>query len=689
MTLRRQLLIAGVLTLLIPWAGYRFVTQLDDALRARQLALLHREARQLALFLQQQTQIRKLPLAGSGQRVIYAEHLDHPLILDGYGDDWPGANGQAGMPLLHPAGDGIDWQASEDSRHLYLFLAVHDKNVAYKQPADPDQPHEQVQLFWGSAANRQTRLIQTTAPGMVQGIAPGSDGKPHQDSSVRGYWQATGFGYTLELRLPKLPADTAFGFDISRPGSGATTDILGNLGPQGNQLPVLEYSRPALLADFVPFLQPGQSMRLLSHRGWQISAVSQARPEQDTDVWSWEPTRIVEQMVLNVLRLILSHHQPQGLSLHDQGFRVQGALLTEALNRNRAVQGVTRMDDASSSLSAAAPVDTDRGRLILLLQQSTADLLSLTSQTLGKVLSRSFLVVMLILLGLLGYASWLSWRITRLRRDASRTIDSEGRVIGRLEPSRRRDELGELSRQFARLVDSLRGYNQYLETFARKLSHELKTPLAVVRSSLENMRHVQPTESQTPYLERAEQGAERISQILQAMSEATRLEKSIEQAERENFDLARVVKEAVSAYQTLDPDHHIEYRGPDRGLIMEGSPELLVQMLDKLIDNARDFTPGKGLISVRLGRRSDHYRLDVENQGPPLPPAMVDTIFGAFVSLREGRHDGHLGQGLVIVKLVVQFHRGEVRARNLEDGTGVVFELSFPLSRSAGDREPA
>ena len=678
MTLRRQLLIAGILTLLIPWAGYRFVTQLDDALRARQLALLHREAHQLALFLRQQPVIHGLPLAAPGRPIVYAEHLDHPLILDGYADDWPGANGQAGMPPMNSAGDGIEWQAAENANHLYLFLAVHVDNVAYEQPSEPDQPHEQLRLFWGQAPNPTPHLIQTTAPGQVQGTTQDASGNHQPDSDIRGYWQATGFGYTLELQLPKLPAGTPFGFDISRPGSGNTRQILGNMGPNNGQLPQLDYSRPQLLADFVPFLQPGQSLRLLNDRGWQLAAVSQAKPDSNTDVWSWAPTQILEHMVLNVLRLILSHHQPAGLELNDQGFRVHGELLREAMVKDRAVQGVTRVDDQPPELTAVAPISVAQGHLTLLLQQSTADLLSLTSQTLSHVLSRSLLVVMLILLGLLGYASWLSWRITRLRREVTETVDSEGRVTGPLTPSRRRDELGDLSRQFARLVDNLRGYTDYLETFARKLSHELKTPLAVVRSSLENLRHERTDPAQAPYLERAEQGVGRISQILQAMSEATRLEKSIEQAERESFELARVVSESVAAYSSLDPDHELIYEGPDQGLPMQGSPELLVQMLDKLVDNARDFCPSGGQIRIRLALRNGLYRLTVENQGPPLPDTMRDSIFGAFVSVRESDQDGHLGQGLVIVKLVVQFHRGRIRADNLEDGGGVIFELTFP-----------
>jgi len=142
----------------------------------------------------------------------------------------------------------------------------------------------------------------------------------------------------------------------------------------------------------------------------------------------------------------------------------------------------------------------------------------------------------------------------------------------------------------------------------------------------------------------------------------------------------------MAAYQSLDSDHRLEYRGPDRGAEILGSPELLVQMLDKLIDNARDFTPRGGQILARLSKKGDGYRLAVENDGPLLPEAMIDSIFGAFVSLREGQQEGHLGQGLVIVKLVVQFHKGRVLARNREDGSGVVFDISFPEPTSQDQR---
>lgn len=144
------------------------------------------------------------------------------------------------------------------------------------------------------------------------------------------------------------------------------------------------------------------------------------------------------------------------------------------------------------------------------------------------------------------------------------------------------------------MVDRLQGYTDYLESFSRRLSHELKTPVAVIRSSLDNLEHARTDDERAGYRDQARQATDRLSQILQGMSEAARLEQSFDQADREPFDLAEVISEATAAYQGLDPDHHIRYEGPETGCRMTGSPDLMVQLLDKLVDNARDFTPAGG-----------------------------------------------------------------------------------------------
>ena len=205
--------------------------------------------------------------------------------------------------------------------------------------------------------------------------------------------------------------------------------------------------------------------------------------------------------------------------------------------------------------------------------------------------------------------------------------------------------------------------------------------MAVVRSSLENLAHSQSETERREYLERASAATERLRRILTSMSEAARLEQSFDQADKEPFDLAEVASQACAAYQQLDDRHRIHYQGPPNGCPLLGNPEMLVQMLDKLVDNARDFTPEQGNIEVRLQHRTDHYQLDVFNEGSQLPETAGVDIFGAFVTRREGKAEGHLGQGLLIVRLIADYHGGKVEAFNQHHNgiDGVCFRVIIPV----------
>src|SRR5690554_4085376 len=165
------------------------------------------------------------------------------------------------------------------------------------------------------------------------------------------------------------------------------------------------------------------------------------------------------------------------------------------------------------------------------------------------------------------------------------------------------------------------------------------------------------------------------------MSEAARLEQSFDQADKEPFDLAEVASQACAAYQQLDNRHRIHYQGPAEGCALLGNPEMLVQMLDKLVDNARDFTPEQGSIEVRLQHRTDHYQLVAVNEGSQLPESAGVDTFGAFVTRTEGKAKGHLRQGLLIVRLIADYHGRQVEAFNQHhnETDGVCFRVIIPV----------
>lgn len=672
LTLKRQLLIACLLVLLIPWAGLQFVLELDSALRAQATEQLARQSARLQHLIENdRASLNALP--APDQRLLYAQPLTRHLFIDGYGDDWPSWDEDTDSAYASPvsADDPVQWRAAVDGQSLYLLIRVRQAPGRYFDPGNPEAPHAHLRLYLNDNGHAISREIRTPAPGPVVGAA--SDGGPG-DYRVTGVWQATAQGYQVELRMPRPALNSEIGFEVWHPDPSLSGGyrLLGHMGyDAGHHLPHLLYPLTVLGGEIQPLLGAGQRMLLLHDKGWVLVDSQGPLQEDHTDFDSLGPGQIVEQIALNGLRALLRRFQPDPAPLPEASPRYAVPTIPE--------QGLVRHGDEESALVYRRTLTTPSGAPVtLVLEQSLKDILALSGDTLGRVIVRSVLFVGLLVLTLLGYASWLSWRITRLQRSVAATVDADGRLLKRIPESRAGDELGELSRQFSRLIDNLHGYTDYLESFARRLSHELKTPVAVVRSSLENLRHDNPEVANSPYIDRANQATDRLSQILHGMSEAARLEKSFEQAERESFDLADVVAQATAAYQSLDPDHTIRYEGPTSGCPFVGSPELLVQLLDKLVDNARDFTPIGGLIEVRLEDRDAVWHLQVFNAGAPLPAHLTSEIFSPFVSLREGQQDGHLGQGLQIVRLITDYHGGHISARNVGDPDGVVFDLLLP-----------
>ncbi len=333
-------------------------------------------------------------------------------------------------------------------------------------------------------------------------------------------------------------------------------------------------------------------------------------------------------------------------------------------------------------LSAAQPVfvaDDIIGAVVV--EETTGAIQILKESALENLLLVTLAVVGSAFIVLLGFAGRLATRIRRLHAEADAAIDSQGRVRGTVTPSSARDEIGDLSRTMAAVMGRLRDYNAYLEAMAGRLSHELRTPVAVVRSSLDNLKDQPLSDAARVYVDRANEGVGRLARLISRLSEATRLERLLEAAERERFDLAAVVAGCVEGYRAAHAPRRFELQGADAPLWMEGVPDAFAQLLDKLVENANDFAPAASAIRVSLAQRGSEAQLAVENDGPAMSDATRARLFESMVSLREGAagEGAHLGLGLYIVRIVAEHHGGRAGAANLASGTGVRFTVAVPL----------
>jgi two-component system, OmpR family, sensor histidine kinase ChvG len=357
------------------------------------------------------------------------------------------------------------------------------------------------------------------------------------------------------------------------------------------------------------------------------------------------------------------------------GREVTGALQGAAGTRTR-----NTLDGRAVVVSAAHPIwvgDQVHGAVVV--EETTNRIASLRSQALEQLLVATLVVFTLVAAMLFWFATRISNRIRRLSDEAEAAIDARGRVTRLTTASDAADEIGDLSRSFTTVLGRLARYNAYLEALAARLSHELRTPVAVVRSSLENLHAVRTLEETQIYVARAEEGLGRLSTILSRMTEASRLEQSLSTAPRERFDAAAVVRGCVEGYRLAYRPRDFELTVAPEAVPVMGAADLLAQMLDKLVENAVDFAASGTSIRVSLESSEPNVILRVENQGSSLPDQIRDSLFDSMVSLR-GDHSGavpHLGLGLYIARLIAEFHGGSLRAENLAGGRGVAFEATF------------
>jgi two-component system sensor histidine kinase ChvG len=137
---------------------------------------------------------------------------------------------------------------------------------------------------------------------------------------------------------------------------------------------------------------------------------------------------------------------------------------------------------------------------------------------------------------------------------------------------------------------------------------------------------------------------------------------------------------AAAGYRDAFPRTRIELETPTEGCFMRGAPDLILQLLDKLVENAVDFCPLKGKICIRLTRAGTRYELTVVNDGPPIPTSLLGLLFESLFEHRQGVDDKpHFGLGLYIVRLIAEFHAGTATAANRTDAEGAKFVVVLPI----------
>ncbi|HEV3181729.1 MAG TPA: ATP-binding protein [Steroidobacteraceae bacterium] len=673
MSLRLKLLALGLATLVLPWAGCRYAREMEAALREGEQTSLQAVASTIAASLQGRSDLlyrEPLPPSDSSpdaptqeptaaaaaprSRPAPGPYDLRPLaltaapLIDGYSDDWP-REPPAWRYFSRDPQHHFGILSGVYERMLYVLLEVHDEHPVFDAPGtnwlDPAAFGDRVWIGYQDGQGEEHQVfLAATGPGALTArrIESGEYGEQRVliEPRMRAAWQPTRDGYRVELRVPLAMLGERFGVLVDdRDARGRTPVSYGSLRSDDlHTLGRLVVAAPELTSYLALFMQPGLKLAVAAPDGHVLAradALTQARS--------------------------LGGGTPP--------------LLARLYRRFVDRPGEPRF------IEAQAPIyDRDHREMIggLEVTQTADRWLRLRDRALTHMLNFTLGTSVAAVLLMFAFAAWLALRLARLRRASESALTRSG-LVTTFPETTARDELGDVARSFSTLLARLNEYTSYLRTLAGKLAHEIRTPLTIVRSSLENLEAEPSGDAARTYLARARQGSERLNAILIAMGAASRVEEAIGSAERGDFDLLAVLDSAVAAYRSAFPSRAFASELPSGPIMLHGAPDLIVQMLDKLIDNAVDFSSPGATITVRLRLETDAAVIEVENPGPPLPGHLQGRL---FESLWQSRPDGdsrpHFGLGLYIVRLIAEFHGGEASAMSLPGEAGVRVSVRLP-----------
>ncbi|MDO6764049.1 proteobacterial dedicated sortase system histidine kinase [Agarivorans sp. 1_MG-2023] len=713
--LRAKVTILSLFLLCLPWLGYQYVWEMEKYLRLGQEKTLEGTTQALATALHERPTLFNSQASFLSQvqkgRDLYAYPLSGPIQLDGKLNDWH----EYQHRMLRYGDEHVIYQADPDAplqsefthmvgkfgRYLYAYFEVTDQDVVYrgKNTLRVDNNDHLAIATLAPDGEFRRYVVATTEDGWINAfelpLDPSLNTPVKPEVKIQGQWLKTNKGYNIELRIPLSMVGSKLGFsiyDVNRTPKRELVSIVGTsaidtvdqLGTVLVPSPEIESIIKGMSHNSSRIWVVDKHGRVLAKSGdirstQSIWARSLSRDNND-DWWSRFTTEYLHPLYYKILT-----KPPQDFvdSLQDST-ELEGSHIQQALTGKPGSTWRLTPDGRAVVLAAASPIWIDDKVMgVVVAEETTNGIRTLRNRALERLFNIILLVMGVGTLSLFLFASSISSRIRKLRDQAEKAIDSQGRVTATLPGSKDRDEIGDLSRSFANIVSRLSQYTHYLENMSSRLSHELRTPVAVVRSSLEHLSLQTLDQDTQKYVDRAQEGVNRLNMILNNMSEATRLEQSLSQAETSRFPLSKVVAGCMQGYQYTYPEQAFDCDITPNTLNIVGVPEYIAQLMDKLVANAMEFSLPDKPIKVSFQQDNKDAVLLISNHGPTLPDNMVEQIFESMVSIRsqQAQQKPHLGLGLYIARLITEFHGGHISARNFTDNSGVEFCVRLPLEQ--------
>ena len=682
----------------IPWFSYQYLREMEDFLVDSQANAQLLTAEGISTLLNGRSDLfDDLPLSPEGYEQLFAHPLENPIRIDGQDNDWENIlDYQIGFGGFDPQDDSptIPNQfylvLGEHNDQIFTLLHVNDDHLVFRDRnilrLDLSD-HIRIE-FTGRDGTTKRYVITMTDPGVTTAY-PMSDWRyaiGAAENRIQGFMTQNENGYSIEFRMPlEIIGSTSptFGLvvvDVDDKDTRVVESLTATLPSDGKEaFGLVLLKSPEVLRIVEGLGYSGANIQVIDRQG-RIrvdeggSQLARAALDEDADQ-NW----------FSVISFLLdSLYTLAEPSLSATTEEVESKVIKDALAGTPNFQRKFSEEEGEVIIAAHPIVAEDEIIGTVVLKQNTDRILKLRRDGLTQIVNFSVFSILIFVALILAFSVRLARRIRKLGGEATDAIDIYGRLQTNhlLAETESGDEIGDLARSFSGMLARLHQHTQFLENMPRTLRHEINNPLNALSTSLQNLENDPSPQDQQRYLNSAKRAVMRIGTIVQNLADAASLEEALEAEDFEVVDLLVLVQSYIANCRITHSNRSFEYKGTQNSVLSEVSDSRIEQVLDKLVDNAVDFSDEGSTITIGLTTDNNELTLFVTNYGPGIPTNKSDNIFDSMVSIRETDTRMHFGMGLYVVRVIAEHHGGSVSAANLLGGNGVTVRIKLPLYKT-------
>ena len=454
----------------------------------------------------------------------------------------------------------------------------------------------------------------------------------------------------------------------------------------------LDAARAGRVLETVQVGPEGEAFVMLPDGSLAARKVGQPRIEGELQV---RPTPIVDTLTAawNGVAGLFKRATPEAEEV--DRFALARALFSSAV-QGEGAQVAGRALDGGRLFAVAEPVFRQGEVVAVVVLTGDQGVIDLLARAEREQVLLIFIASLMVSFGLsLMLASTIANPLSDLAAAAELGRDRDARKMapGRVripDLAARPDEIGRLSVAMRGMVAALYDRIDANEQFAADVAHEIKNPLASLRSAVGTMRLAKREDQKEKLLDVIEHDVRRLDRLVSDISNASRLDSELVKEEEEEFNLVRTLTNLSEYLGQQAKEKGVEFITdfPGEPILIRGLEARLAQVFVNLITNAISFCEDGDAVRIWARRRENRVLIVVEDTGPGIPEQALTKVFKRFYSERpQGQFGEHSGLGLAISKQIVEAHGGVIWAENIRpthadvtsDPLGARFVVGLPV----------